>query len=205
MTTDRISRQEARRNTIIQAARNCFREKGLHGTSMADIAREAQLGPGQIYRCFQNKDAIVEAIIKAIIGARVEHMLAVNHDLVRKADEFTQGLAGIAAFDSRDDALLLEISAEATRNPRIAQLMVEADLDLFEQGCAMMKARYPLLDETQVNALSEVMAVLTEGTLVRRHVRPHRPIDAQCLQSHYLAILHTLFPDSLRNNTSQKD
>lgn len=194
MTSDRESRQDERRSEIIQAARRCFRQKGLHTTSMADIAREARLGPGQIYRCFQNKDAIVEAIIEDIIAGRVQHMLAVNHNLVEKAGEFTRGLAGIAGFDSQDDALLLEINAEAARNPRIAELMIRADQTLFHEGCRMMKRHYPELNETQIQALSEIMAVLTEGTLARRHIRPARGVDAQTLQRSYLILLNALFP-----------
>lgn len=43
-------KQQARRAEIVVAAQKCFAEKGLHGASVADIAREAGLSVGQLYR-----------------------------------------------------------------------------------------------------------------------------------------------------------
>ncbi|PLN17144.1 TetR/AcrR family transcriptional regulator, partial [Klebsiella pneumoniae] len=42
-------KQQARRAEIVVAAQKCFAEKGLHGASVADIAREAGLSVGQLY------------------------------------------------------------------------------------------------------------------------------------------------------------
>jgi AcrR family transcriptional regulator len=36
---------------------------GFHGASMADIAKAAGLSVGQIYRYFENKEAIIAAIV----------------------------------------------------------------------------------------------------------------------------------------------
>ncbi|MFU1833253.1 TetR/AcrR family transcriptional regulator, partial [Klebsiella pneumoniae] len=41
-------KQQARRAEIVVAAQKCFAEKGLHGASVADIAREAGLSLGQL-------------------------------------------------------------------------------------------------------------------------------------------------------------
>ncbi len=56
-------KQQARRAEIVGAAQKCFAEKGLHGASVADIAREAGLSVGQLYRIFASKEAIIEAIV----------------------------------------------------------------------------------------------------------------------------------------------
>ena len=39
-------KQQARRAEIVAAAQRCFAAKGLHGASVADIAREAGLSVG---------------------------------------------------------------------------------------------------------------------------------------------------------------
>jgi TetR/AcrR family transcriptional regulator, transcriptional repressor of aconitase len=53
---------EARKNQIIQAAWECFARKGYYQTKMADIAREAGLSAGAIYRYFPGKEAVLKAI-----------------------------------------------------------------------------------------------------------------------------------------------
>lgn len=56
---------------------------------MVDIAKATGLGlglgSGQIYRCFDNKEAIVEAMVRDIIEQRVQHMLLENDNPERKA------------------------------------------------------------------------------------------------------------------------
>ena len=54
--------RDARRRSILDAAITCFERRGLHGTTTDDIAAEAGLSNGALYRYFDGKAAIVEAI-----------------------------------------------------------------------------------------------------------------------------------------------
>jgi AcrR family transcriptional regulator len=54
--------RDARRRGILDAAITCFERRGLHGTTTDDIAAEAGLSNGALYRWFDGKAAIVEAI-----------------------------------------------------------------------------------------------------------------------------------------------
>lgn len=48
---------------ILQAAASCFRERGVEGTSMGDIASAAGLQRPNLYRYFPNKEAVVLAAL----------------------------------------------------------------------------------------------------------------------------------------------
>lgn len=74
MSTKLEERQKLRQDEIITAARRCFRASGFHAASMSQIASEARLSVGQIYRYFSNKDAIIEEMIRRIIDSRIEEM-----------------------------------------------------------------------------------------------------------------------------------
>lgn len=113
-------KQQARRAEIVVAAQKCFAEKGLHGASVADIAREAGLSVGQLYRIFASKEAIIEAIVSEIVNARVGEMIDENHNLARKAAVLAGRIPTSAATKS-DNYLLMEINAEASRNPRLRE------------------------------------------------------------------------------------
>jgi AcrR family transcriptional regulator len=48
---------------ILRAAAACFRERGVEGTSMADIATAAGLQRPNLYRYFPNKEAVVLEVL----------------------------------------------------------------------------------------------------------------------------------------------
>jgi AcrR family transcriptional regulator len=52
-----------RREDILRASLHLFAEKGFHGTSMRDIAREADITEGLIYHYFAGKRDLFRAII----------------------------------------------------------------------------------------------------------------------------------------------
>ncbi|VFS61076.1 HTH-type transcriptional repressor Bm3R1 [Kluyvera cryocrescens] len=79
MTSKLEARQKARQDDIIAAARRCFRQSGFHAASMSQIAAEAKLSVGQIYRYFNNKDAIIEEMIRRIIDYRIAEMEGKTH------------------------------------------------------------------------------------------------------------------------------
>src|SRR5690606_14944113 len=58
------SRAEAQRSRILNAAQQCFIEHGFHAAGMALISAAAGMSPGLIYRYFENKNAIILAIIE---------------------------------------------------------------------------------------------------------------------------------------------
>ena len=53
----------ARRNQILDAAIKVFAEKGFHGSTIKDIAREAGIADGTIYIYFENKMALMLGIL----------------------------------------------------------------------------------------------------------------------------------------------
>ncbi|MQA95191.1 MAG: TetR family transcriptional regulator [Streptosporangiales bacterium] len=56
-----------RRQQILDAAQRCFMRNGLHGTSMADVAREAGLPEPDVDRYFTDRDDLVRGIAENIL------------------------------------------------------------------------------------------------------------------------------------------
>ena len=77
-----------RRALILAAAERAFLQKGFHATSMQDVAAEAGMSPGNLYRYFPSKEAIVAGLC-----ARDQAMLAEN---VRVLLSFGEGQANTA-------------------------------------------------------------------------------------------------------------
>lgn len=107
---DRAQRAEAsraaRREVILDAARQVFGERGFRGTTIADIAEAAGIALGTIYIYFKSKEDVFAALnqrlieiiaasltsptgattVREIVEARIEHVFAAcrdHRDLVR--------------------------------------------------------------------------------------------------------------------------
>ena len=124
------ARTQAQRERILQSAQQCFIEHGFHAAGMAKIAETAGMSPGLIYRYFENKAAIIQAIVQRQLDlVREDIRLNRKIDLAR---ELTDTYGSHRPADGRhlSAPLLLELSAEATRDPQIAAAVQHFDRQL---------------------------------------------------------------------------
>ncbi|HET9422655.1 MAG TPA: helix-turn-helix domain-containing protein [Nocardioides sp.] len=120
--TEGLTRAERKklelRREIIDAAFDCFAERGYHATGIADIAARLGIGHGTFYRYFDNKRDIVEHVITDLIDRILGALTADNApDAVHTLDEYREQTARIG--DS-----LGRILTEDPRVPRM--LLVDA-------------------------------------------------------------------------------
>jgi AcrR family transcriptional regulator len=161
-------RAEARRRQILDAAEACFRARGFHAATMAEIASTAGLSVGQIYRFFENKEAVIEAITDQqmeellVTVAEVEERAGAVEAIQMMMDKGFQKLRrpGLAA-------LVLEVTAEASRNPRIAAIVREHDRKIRAAMSGLLaKAHGHGLPE-EVECGAEMMCLIFEGVAAR--------------------------------------
>jgi AcrR family transcriptional regulator len=74
VATRREHEQLLRRETIIEAARKLFQDKGYDLTTVEEIAVMAELGKGTIYSYFKSKDEIYIAILESEFAILEERM-----------------------------------------------------------------------------------------------------------------------------------
>lgn len=127
MTLPESERAVLRRNQVLDAAAICFREHGFHGASMAQISKTAGMSPGHIYHYFDNKEAIIAAIVERDLDECLEWTKVFSSsDNILQA--MIDGVAqGVEDNTSRENAaLMVEIMAESARNPQIAEAVERA-------------------------------------------------------------------------------
>lgn len=160
-------RDQLRRDQIVTAAQHCVVRYGFHAASMSDIAKQAQMSVGQIYRYFANKEAIVHAIVERMVAKRMKWIDG-SRGGIDIATAMVKRLLGDMPGDAHDQVLLLEITAEATRNPAVAHIVREADRRLHAKAVATTKDNHPELSDKTAAARVEFLAVLIEGAMFRR-------------------------------------
>ena len=81
-----------KRAQILEAAVSLFQERGFHATSMDDISALAQVSKRTLYKYFESKETLFEAILVEING-RISELLAVTYDPARPIEEQLRDLA----------------------------------------------------------------------------------------------------------------
>jgi len=128
-TNQEQSKAEARKTQVLEAATECFRHSGFHGTSMAQISKAAGMSVGHIYHYFENK----EAIIAAIVDRDLLNLLTITERIRQSDGDVLRAMIGDTkqcVDDTLNDPnapLMLEIVAEAARNPSVATIVHKAD------------------------------------------------------------------------------
>jgi AcrR family transcriptional regulator len=167
--------QADRRAEILDAAERCFIRSGFHQASMQEICAEAKMSPGNLYRYFPSKEAIIAGISERNRAEAAESFLA-----VQQAPDFFAGLAGLARHhlvDSSADeiGLCAEIMAESRRNPEIAKLAQDCERDIRAGITAMLRRAQEAgeIDAAlDLDAVARVLMVVGDGISWRRTVDP---------------------------------
>ena len=93
---ERIDHPEQGAARIINAAKSCYAEFGVASTTIDQIAERAGVSRRTVYRYFDNKDAIVLAVVEEQAAPFFEQMRASLTEL--KTDEFRQLLIHCVLF-----------------------------------------------------------------------------------------------------------
>jgi AcrR family transcriptional regulator len=172
-----------RHTQILDAALVCFAKRGFHQASMHDIAAEARISVGLIYRYFENKEAVISAmadrhkkeISEVLQRARQAPTLLESVEILFTAHCCENEPRVISAF-------VVDLYAEASRNPRVADLVRDV-LQTAMDGVTDLIARAP---EAQAAAhglspteLAELIYAVARGMLMLDVLRPQQMTAAE--------------------------
>ena len=168
-----IQLQADRRTGILDAAQACFARSGFHQTSMQAICAEAGMSPGNLYRYFPSKEAII-----AGIAERDRADAAAKFTAAQNAPDFFAGLAGLARYhlverSKEEVGLCAEIMAESRRNPDVARIYESIEADVKGRLVAMLRAaaeRGEIVRKADFEGVASVLLALADGLSWRRAV-----------------------------------
>lgn len=162
---------EDRRERLLQAAERCFVESGFHGARMAQIAKEAQMSPGHIYHFFESKEQIIAEMVRAHFEEKQTMLERFEQAGDRVVDLMVEGME--ENVDSSPDpfwsALMLEMTAEATRNTEVAATLRGADADMKAR---VIKCLGDGVIQEDLDARLEVFIALIQGIGIRSILNP---------------------------------
>jgi TetR/AcrR family transcriptional repressor of uid operon len=163
--------QSDRRDEILAAAQRCFVRSGFHGASMQDICAEANMSPGNLYRYFPSKEALIAGIAERD-RAEVAQEFA-RADLSRGFFAVLEGMAHHHFAVKGDEQVLLctEVMAESRRNPEIARISSAFDADVKRWLTDLFRAaaeRGDIPADVDFDGVITMLMIIADGVWWRR-------------------------------------
>ena len=164
-----------RRAEILVAAQRCFVRSGFHQTSMQEICAEAGMSPGNLYRYFASKEAIIAGIAERDRAEVVEQLSAVS-----LSQDFWPTFAALArhhVVDTTSDkvGLCVEIMAESRRNPDVGRIFQGFDADVKARLVTLLRSaatRGEVDAHADFEAVATMLMIIVDGVWWRRAVEP---------------------------------
>jgi len=144
---EKEEQKKRRREEILEAARTLIRTKGFAGSTMEDVAREAELSPAALYLYFKNKDELFASlsleVLEGIVQG-VEKTFSQETDMANKFEGIKQAFSEAYRFEP---SILLNLFSLQTGKQfnnlspeflselnRISAQLVEIFTGFFDQG-----------------------------------------------------------------------
>ncbi len=169
------AQQELRRTRLLDAAERCFARAGFHATTMQEIARAARVSAGAAYVYFDSKEELI-----AGIAERDRQRIATDFKAIEDAPDFLAALEHCVRYylieqPDHKRALLVEMSAESTRNKAVARSFRSVDLlvqDVFTRALKRQVAAGRLRPAHALDRLVPLLMVIGDGMFQRRATDP---------------------------------
>src|SRR6478735_2289012 len=173
-----------RRVQILDAAIVCCAKRGFHQTSMHDISAAAGISVGLIYRYFANKEAVISAM-----ADRHKNEIQEVLERARQAPTLLESLEILFTAHCCENspkvlsAFVVDLYAEASRNPAIADLVRDV-LDTAMEGVTDLIARSPEAKAGATHALephelAELIFAVARGMLMLDVLQPQEMTEAE--------------------------
>jgi AcrR family transcriptional regulator len=139
----------ARKASVLDAALQCFSERGLEATTIHDIQRAAGCSIGSIYHHFGSREGVAEELF--ILG-----VLRMNQSMLNKLKRCTSGEESVRA-------VVGQYCAWSVRNRQLARYLHSRDIDFSPEAKARLKDIY----REYISSVFEIFAPYVESGEIR--------------------------------------
>jgi AcrR family transcriptional regulator len=160
-------RSDDKRDAILSAAARIFADRGLDAAPTAAISKAARVAEGTLFTYFATKDALINALYRAIKLEMAEAMIA---GLARRKDGRSQlrhlwnGYVewGIANPDKRKALTQLQVSDRITDESRAAGEAPFAEIEVLADGSILRRE----IRDLPLSYLGAAVSALADITMV---------------------------------------
>ena len=182
-----------RQTRILDAAQRAFSRAGMHQATMADVAREAGMTAGNLYRYYDNKDALIAAIAERDRHELVQDFITLNAAAPSLDNFEALGRKHLLDEPAWRMAMTVELWAESARNPTVRAICAGFETTLYKNMTDFIdRARAAGVVAPGIVTHVAVIQILmlADGMIRLRAGAPER--DASALADIFFSTIRTL-------------
>jgi len=165
----------SRRALILDAFERCILRAGFHRTTMQDVAKEAAMSAGNLYRYFVSKEALVSGLAE-----RDRERFSADFHKVATSTDVMGAFLGLGrkhfVEEPRERCIqFMEIWAESTRNPAVAAVCRAMDREVNELLIKIIdaaKAAGQVPPHVDSAAMINMLSIFADGVFSHRALDP---------------------------------
>ena len=167
---------------ILDAAERVFARAGFHAATMQDVAMEAGMSPGNLYRYFSSKDAIIAGMAerdRSTIAADFAALCPSRGPLLDQLEEI--GRKHLVRQPREKAVIALQIWAEASRNEEMARMCAGIEETLIGGLLAALgeaKRTGELPPDLDEQSFLMAISMMADGFFCRRAIEPQFDAEA---------------------------
>ena len=190
-------RKDSRPGEILEAALDCFAERGFAATRLEDVAARAGVTKGTAYLYFKNKEELFKAVVSGYLVPAIEQFEAAARapGPVSELLRVDRGLFFEKVYNTRFSALPKLVISEASNFPELARFYLDEVIDrgrrlltaLVRRGIASGEFREVDVEHT----VYCMIAPLVFSVLWKHSLGPFdaKPLDAAALVRCHVELL----------------
>ncbi len=175
-----------RRESILQAAKSLFADKGYHGVSIDEIAREVDVSPAILYRHFKSKQLLYDAVLQEMSGKRESYVDMV----INSGTSFEDILTGmtqvyIRSFAENPDLLRIEMQSMLEGSSASSEFFKNRWKSFTDYIEFSLNERLPYdMPNREVAILSAALMFqgMLREALIQKYLQPHDRLEDVSLQ-----------------------
>ena len=172
------------RGSLLKAASHLFREKGIDGVGVAEIAKEAGLTHGALYKHFPSKEALAAEAFYHPIAIRNAETAASDGDPKRSFEERLDAMFSIEHRDTLGGGCPMTASASeiARQGTPVAASFTRAFKETVTSLEASIKNKMPASQKRQL-AVSALAAQIGAIAVARAVAQIDAPLSKEVLRA----------------------
>ena len=174
----RREQQVETRDALLRSAARLFRERGLEGTSVEEIAADAGFTKGAFYANFKSKEELFLTMLDEKFSAEIERMdeaLAGTGDPGEEARHAAAEFGEYVFADSEWPVLYFQFAAQAARDEDFRQELATRRRAMRERMVKVLErwsADFPAEPPIPLEDLAAITDVMATGYIVERTIDP---------------------------------
>ena len=203
---------EQRKQDIIRAAKQMFVQQGYASTTISQIASEAEMATGTLYRYFKSKDELIWAVSHEHIEEGLQAFTTLEEESTSAGDQLLEILLkpyqNTDTDQSRQDAVIsLESTLAALRNDELKEKVatdISISIDALTELIQKAQAQGEVNPRFSPSALSALLHGTASGLASLSPLLSENPTYIVAAQDLLIELVESLCSPSLARRSQDK-